>query len=794
MVSMKRREYLRYGGAFAGLSLATSASAGAQTDDGDDEPETYEPTWESLEKHDVPEWFDDAKLGIFIHWGPYSVPGWAPVGEYAEWYPSNMHYDGSATNGYHNENYGDPVPGTDEDETLSPFEYKDFIRDTDDSDAPENFDAAEWDPDRWADLFEEIGAGYVVPVGEHHDGFAMWDTDQTDWNAAQTGPQRDIIEELSEAVRDRGMKFAASYHRMMNYYDPRYTGLYGNPNYDGSGPDAEFVEEWAERWYDLMEHVKPDLLWWDGDWMAPVSTWGSKKLVADYYNTAKHEWDKEVVVNDRLGQVRGERGDFFTPEYEKYDHILAHKWEATRGIGYSFGYNRQETAEDYLSVTELVQSFVDIVSKNGNLLLNVGPKKNGRIPEIQKERLRGLGKWLDVNGEAIFGSDYWVVPEDETGGGEVRYTTKNNQVYAVLFDWPGETARLSIPKFVDMKPGFRVEMLGSTSGNEGHRYLDWEVVGDELVVRLPDEKPDGEHAEHAYTLKVQVAHPDENAFEHAAANANGSSKIVESKEKIRDIVQTPDLQTDLTVTGASEATVTVSATVTNDGNAPAPATSIRFEAVSDGTTTLATREVPNLGVNQSTELSAEWDVSDLPSGAYEVRTTIDPDDRIGEISEADNSATVGVLLPLTSLEGEWQFHRGDDTDWKRPDFDDSGWQAVQLPRNWEDHSGYTKDPAYGWYRKTFTVPEEWAGYDLQIPLGKIDDVDETFVNGTKVGQSGTFPDDFATAWSQVRKYTVPAEDVNFGSKNVVAIRVYDGQGGGGLYDGPLGPIGVDADS
>lgn len=482
--------------------------------DVDDNEPTYEPTWESLEQHEVPDWYHDAKLGIFIHWGAYSVPGWGEVGEYAEWYPNYMHQEGSPTNEYHEENYGDPVPDDGESDDLPTFEYKDFIRETDESDAPENFDATEWDPDRWAELFDEVGAGYVIPVGEHHDGFPMWNTDQTDWNAAQMGPQRDIIKELSESVRDRGMKFAASYHRMLNYYDPRYTGLYGHPHYSASeGPDEEFVAEWRERWYDLMEHVQPDILWWDGDWTTEVERWDSKELVADYYNTAAQEWDKEVVVNDRLGSVRGEHGDFYTPEYETYDEILDHKWEATRGIGHSFGYNRQEGPEDHLTVEELVQSFVDIVSKNGNLLLNVGPKKNGRIPEVQKERLRGLGQWLDVNDEAIFGTDPWVTPEDETAGTEVRYTSKHNQVYAVLFDWPGDEARLSIPEHEEMKPGFKVEMLGVTNGNDGNRYLDWCVEDDELVVELPDDRPSGEHTEHGYTLEVQIARPNENAYE-----------------------------------------------------------------------------------------------------------------------------------------------------------------------------------------------------------------------------------------------------------------------------------------
>jgi alpha-L-fucosidase len=477
------------------------------TDEPTPTPASYEPTWESLKEHDVPDWFDDAKLGIFIHWGPYSAPGWGPIGEYAEWYPRHMHDDGSATAQYHREHYGEPAPkaGVPDDDV---FEYKDFVRDTDtaaDPDATENFDAADWDPERWADLFEEVGAGYVVPVGEHHDGFPMWDADDTDWNAAQRGPERDVIKELSEAVRDRGMKFAASYHRMLNYYDPRYTGLFGHPEYDDREATDAFVEEWKARWRDLVEHVKPDLLWWDGDWFTPASRWDSKELVAEYYNTAANEWGKEVAVNDRLGQVREEHGDFYTPEYETYDDVREHKWEANRGIGSSFGYNRQEGPEDHLSVEEIVRSFVDVVSKNGNMLLNVGPKANGRIPELQKERLEGFGAWLDVNGEALFGTDYWHEPEDTIRDIEARYTTDGDHVYAVMFGWPGVSAPLIVPKYETVPDGASVAMLGVTDGDGSPRELDWQVAGEELVVSLPADRPAGDHAGHAHTLRVEIA-------------------------------------------------------------------------------------------------------------------------------------------------------------------------------------------------------------------------------------------------------------------------------------------------
>ncbi len=191
------------------------------------------------------------------------------------------------------------------------------------------------------------------------------------------------------------------------------------------------------------------------------------------------------------------------------------------------------------------------------------------------------------------------------------------------------------------------------------------------------------------------------------------------------------------------------------------------------------------------EASATKTVSLQPGAKTEVSFT-------EEISDAGIfDVTIGdldpqrIITPEISLAGEWRFHRGDDMAWKTTDYDDSGWEVVTLPENWEAHSNYEQNPAFGWYRKTFTVPEEWAGHALEIPVGKIDDVDEAFMNGEKIGQTGTFPTNgYETASPQTRRYIVPPEAIDFGGKNVIAMRVYDGGGSGGLYEGPLGPITV----
>ncbi|HKJ66586.1 MAG TPA: alpha-L-fucosidase, partial [bacterium] len=244
--------------------------------DGPEVKQRYEPTWESLKQHQVPDWFDDAKFGIFIHWGVYSVPAYE-----SEWYPRHMYREGSDIFQYHVENYGHP----------SEFGYKDFI--------PE-FTAENWDPEEWADVFHQAGARYVVPTAEHHDGFAMWDSDLTEWDAMDKGPHRDIIGELEQAVRDRGMKYAPSYHRAHNWYyytcadnydtcDPQFSGLYSTPHPDQEHPAEEWLRDWKARWEEIRDRYRPDFLWFDFGWGETAFHPYAKQIIADYYNLAR-EW------------------------------------------------------------------------------------------------------------------------------------------------------------------------------------------------------------------------------------------------------------------------------------------------------------------------------------------------------------------------------------------------------------------------------------------------------------------------------------------------------------------------
>ena len=425
----------------------------------------WKPNWDSIMQHETPEWFRDAKFGIFIHWGVYSVPAWVPRGGYAEWYPTYMYQEDHPVYDYHRETWGED------------FEYEDFIP---------LWKAENWDPDEWASLFERAGAKYVIPVGEHHDGFPLWDSALTDWNAAQMGPERDLIRELGESVRERGMKYGPSYHGMLNYYTPEYSGPH--PDYISD----EYIEFMHAKIREIIDFFEPDVLWLDGDWLQPLEVFRTRELIAYYYNRAE-EWGKEVAINDRWGQVRGIFGDFFTQEYEYdvIDQLIDHKWENTRGMGQSFGYNSIEPLEDYLTLTELVRLLVDNVSKNANLLLNVGPKADGTIPEIQKNLLLGMGEWLDVNGEAIYGTRPWFTAETKsTAGDDIRFTWKDGTLYLMLLD-EVDSGEITIPWVL---PEDKAEISLLATGEK----LNWTLRDHNLTIQLPEQLP----GDHVYALKI----------------------------------------------------------------------------------------------------------------------------------------------------------------------------------------------------------------------------------------------------------------------------------------------------
>ena len=488
----------KLGRVFTSLAIGGGlALAGCSRPEPVDPPEpagAYQPNWGSLAQHESPAWFNDAKLGIFIHWGVYSVPGWAPmegqygeltreqffkVNPYAEWYMNSMRIPGSPTQEHHLKEYGEEAG------------YVDFL-------PVFNEEVQKWKPAEWGELFAAAGARYVVLTTKHHDGFTLWPSSIANPNrpADQQGARRDLVGELSEAVRGHGM-------RMGLYYSGGIDWSFNDTLIDRPGilrttavPRSEEYARYVDaHWRELIDRYEPDILWNDITYPENANL---PALLADYYNRFP-----EGAVNNRWGVRRSEDGpedsdwvefaDFFTPEYAKLDEISEAKWEACRGIGYSFGYNRNETDAQMISVDDLVDLLVDIVSKNGNLLLNVGPMADGTIPAGQVERLRGLGDWLAVNGEAIYGSTPWSRASGETAGGvSVRFTQKGDEVFAVLLDTPANP-RIEI-RSLPLAPGSQVWLLGV----EGELELEWSQAGENVVIQLPAELPEAP----AHTVKI----------------------------------------------------------------------------------------------------------------------------------------------------------------------------------------------------------------------------------------------------------------------------------------------------
>ena len=364
----------------------------------------FQPNWESLNTRPTPKWFTDAKFGIFIHWGVYSVPAWCPKGHYAEWYWSHLEggaFDG-ATRRFHEKNYG------------KNFEYRGF--------GP-MFKAEMFEPDQWADVFKRSGAKYVVLTSKHHDGYCLWPApDSPRWNSVEVGPQRDLCGDLAESVRDAGLKMGY-YYSLYEWYHPLYR----------SDIDKYVEKHMLPQLKDLVTRYKPAVIFSDGEWDKSDTTWRSTEFLAWLYNRGPNP--DEVVVNDRWGKkLRSYCGDYYTTEYgHGGDKAVGdHAWEENRGIGMSFGYNRNEDIDDYATRTECVRMLIDMASRGGNLLLDVGPTADGRIPVVMQDRLLAIGRWLEANGESIFETTAGPFRSSPWG----RATTRGNTLYLHVYDWP----------------------------------------------------------------------------------------------------------------------------------------------------------------------------------------------------------------------------------------------------------------------------------------------------------------------------------------------------------------------
>jgi alpha-L-fucosidase len=357
---MNRRTFL------AGAAVAAGSPARGQR---------YEPNWKSIDQRPIPKWFNEAKFGIFVVWGPYSVPAWVDNG-YAEWYGKRAEDRNSEVGKFHIRNYG------------ADFRYEDF--------AP-LWKAELWDPDAWADLFVRAGARYVVTTAKYHDGFCLWPcaTAQTirtkRWNSAVTGPKRDLLGELNEAGRKRGLKMGI-YYSFYEWWHPLWL----------SDRERFVSEQLHPNFKEVVTKYQPPVIFLDGEWEMNDKQWRSEELAAWLYNESPVR--DFVAVNDRWGQTRSLHGDYYSSEYGGGEYPPTHPWQEDRGIGKSYGYNRKETIADYDTAENLIRMLSKVCGNGGNLLLDVGPTADGRIPVIMQERLLQIGAWLEVNGEAIYGS------------------------------------------------------------------------------------------------------------------------------------------------------------------------------------------------------------------------------------------------------------------------------------------------------------------------------------------------------------------------------------------------------
>jgi alpha-L-fucosidase len=467
-----------------------------------DEP--YKASWKSLSKHVDPEWFKDAKFGIYTHWGPVTVGSEDAERGRVQWYGMGMYQPDDSAFEFHRKRFGDQKE----------FGYKDIVR---------LFKAERFDADRWAELFAAAGAKFAGPVAIHHDNFAMWDSDVTEWDSLDKGPRRDITGELAEAIRARNMKFIATFHHAFSWRyfepsykfdgaDPSYAGLYCQAHQPNDPPTPEFLDQWLAKVNEVVVKYEPDLIWFDFGLRDRncVTPEYQQRMFADYYNWAakkgravgvahKH-WD----IHKHTGIIDFERG--------RLDHLPEFPWLTDTSVGPWF----HQKSSKFKTVNQLVDVLVDIVSKNGCMLLNVGPTAEGEIPPVVERLLLGLGKWLNVNGEAIFATRPWLVYGEgptkmaKSGGfserndlgyteQDIRYTQSKDgeQLFAITLGWPGSALLLRSVQIEKASDSAEVELLGY----EGKLHVTL-TKDKQPIIQLPELTEQQRPCQHAFAFKL----------------------------------------------------------------------------------------------------------------------------------------------------------------------------------------------------------------------------------------------------------------------------------------------------
>lgn len=503
----------------------------------------YNPTWQSLDSRKVPQWFSDAKFGIFIHWGLYSVPGYTNKGTYSEWYWNALIEDSKNMNKKQRERH----------DSIFAFHNRVYGKDFDYSGFRDLFKAELFNPDEWADIFFRSGAKYVVLTSKHHDGYCLWPNNEANksygmpWNSYVSGPKRDLVGELTTSVRKKGLKMGL-YYSIWDWYNPLWPmeqqSVLSSGNMDvdltaksgkarsfnrnkfneaKKGLDRYIDEVMYPQFKELVMNYQPSVIFSDGDWWMSDDLWRTRPLLAWLYNNAPNK--NEVVINDRWGKVRGKHGGYFTTEYGSGFYGIDRPWEENRGIGKSFGLNRIENIDDYNTERDLLFMLVDIVSRGGNLLLNIGPRPDGTIPVIMQQRLIEIGNWLKINGEAIYGtrthaeSAQWsegnrpvftkqdfhtgfpiyemtLTPKKGNAHIEMWFTRNDKDLFALLPGWPKDNKVIIKNVAGYSKENVKVEMLGIEK-KINVKFEDNNIIVDLSNIMINDVK-----CNYIYSLKI----------------------------------------------------------------------------------------------------------------------------------------------------------------------------------------------------------------------------------------------------------------------------------------------------
>jgi alpha-L-fucosidase len=475
-------------------------------------PGRFQPNWDSITtQYQIPDWYQDAKFGVFIHWGVYTVPAY-----HDEWYPRWMYMSDAKSRGlvfdYHIKTYG----------PQDQFGYKDFIP---------LFKAEKWDPESWAALFKASGAKYVVPVAEHHDGFSMYDSAINPWNSTRMGPKRDVIGELAKAIRNQGLHLCLSSHRAEHWWffnggrdfksdvqDPQYAGLYGpaeKNRKDLDNPTGKaFLQDWLARSIELVDKYQPDLVYFDvvGSWSPSFQPY-LIQFAAHYYNQAD-ALKKSVVINYK-STIMPEGAGVYDIERDVSPTARPRYWQTDTSVGrYSWSYIEKE---EFKPPKQLINEFIDVVSKNGGYLLNIGPRADGTIPDQPRQILLAFGDWLKINGESIYGTRPAAIacegptqtPRHGPGrdlvgapytAADIRFTKKGNTLYAIALDWPANgmwtLKSLSLGNTSLLTGDIQsVELLGSPA------KLRWSRMRDGLTIAAPAERP----CNYAFAFRISGA-------------------------------------------------------------------------------------------------------------------------------------------------------------------------------------------------------------------------------------------------------------------------------------------------